>query len=169
MSNVTLKDKSLVGVDPWSPDLTEEQKHRIVEEVRVNLPYFFQVMRWGTPAIALPMVKSLELGQTSEPAIPPDDGLAKLLSEAAFVKKWMAMAKSNPEHRYALRQSLSTLAAAVFARYAKSEVLSTAAFELTVNDFIHNVLDIPILKIELHRGSQSMVFFHLVNEKWCRL
>lgn len=39
---LTLYDEKLVGVDPYSPDLTEEQKIRIYREIRLNKWYYLR-------------------------------------------------------------------------------------------------------------------------------
>lgn len=39
---LALRDQSLKGVDPWSPDLTNEQKVRILVECKLNYIYFFR-------------------------------------------------------------------------------------------------------------------------------
>ena len=39
---LALRDQSLVGVDPWDPNLTNEQKVRIAVECKLNFIYFFR-------------------------------------------------------------------------------------------------------------------------------
>ena len=39
---LALYDEKLVGVDPYSPDLTEEQKIRIYREIRLNKWYYLR-------------------------------------------------------------------------------------------------------------------------------
>lgn len=44
-----LNNPELVGVDPYSPDLTTEQKAAIVAEAKINSAYFFSILRNPAP------------------------------------------------------------------------------------------------------------------------
>lgn len=44
-----LNNPELVGVDPYSPDLTAEQKAAIVAEAKINPAYFFSILRNPAP------------------------------------------------------------------------------------------------------------------------
>lgn len=40
--------KELIGVDPFDPNLTDEQKQMILDECKENVPYFMVICR-GKP------------------------------------------------------------------------------------------------------------------------
>lgn len=51
LASLTITQSELIGVDPYSPDLTDDQKIRIIHECKINPWYFLRVFIRSGPII----------------------------------------------------------------------------------------------------------------------